>query len=321
MLLKKILLLAIFFWPFLLAAQSSTKNNPSLTRNKKNIKKHTYADDETKLAKMTKPVDDKIDFVKELIRKKDNEFLKISELSAKNMAQQNIDSLNEVLEQLFTQLTTVQLDFIRNNLSSFLSLDGLTMLLSRNAESPLYVDTIANLYSHLNKNVQNSVSGRHFKLMLTNLKNSKVGSLAPAFTVNDINNHPISLSSFRNKEYVLLDFWASWCVPCRADIPDLKEIYKKYDQVGLEIIGISKDDDASLWKKAIAEDKTQNWKHILAPFSKQKNDSLITNKYFVYGIPVKILINKEGVIIGRWISSGDENMNALEKLLNKYLAN
>ena len=191
------------------------------------------------------------------------------------------------------------------------------MILSRNAELPHYVDTVTTLYNHLNKNIQNSVSGRHFNLMLTNLNNSKVGSLAPAFTVNDINNQPITLSSFRNNKYVLLDFWASWCVYCREDIPYLKEIYKKYIPKDLEIIGISEDDDVSAWKKAIAQDKTQNWGHILAPLHNQKNDNLVTNKYFVYGIPVTILINKEGVIIGRWSGSGDDNMDALKKLLNK----
>ena len=55
----------------------------------------------------------------------------------------------------------------------------------------------------------------------------------------------------------------------------------------------------------------------MAPLHNQKNDNLVTNKYFVYGIPVTILINKEGVIIGRWSGSGDENMDALKKLLNK----
>jgi thiol-disulfide isomerase/thioredoxin len=317
---KRLILLIILFCPVVLAAQSSAKNNSSkkhAPETKVGVKKHTYADDEIMLANMEKSVTIKIESAKKLINEKNNELIKISDSSAKNAAQQNIDSLNEVLAQLFTQLITVEFDFIRNNPSSFLSIDRLSMILRRNVELPFYVDTIITLYNHLNKNIQNSVSGRHFKLMLTNLNNSKVGSLAPQFTLNDINNHPISLSSFRSKEYVLLDFWASWCVPCRSDIPRLKEISKKYHQNGLEIIGISKDDYSLLWKKAIAEDKTQNWGHILAPFSKQNIDSLITNKYSVYAIPVKILINKEGLIIGRWSGSGDENMDELEKLLDK----
>ena len=307
MLLKKTFALIIFSLPLILNAQSSTY--------------HTYADDEMKLAKMEKPVSIKMNFIKELIEKKNNEILKLSESPTKHIEQHNIDSLNKILDKLYERLTTVYFNFIRNNPSSLLSLHKLSMLLSRSAGLPLYVDTITTLYNHLNKSMQNSVPGRHFKLMLINLNNSRVGSLAPAFTVNDINNYPIALSSFRNKEYVLLDFWASWCVSCRADIPYLKEINKKYNPKGLQIIGISKDDDISLWKKAILEEKIENWMHILAPLSNQKNDSLITNKYFVYSIPVMILINKEGIIIGRWNGSADENMAELKKLLNKDIGN
>ena len=322
MLLKKLFLLIIFFCPLILVAQSSAKNNSTkkhISGTKGSVKKYTYADDETRLRNLVDPFNDKIISNNSLIAKINDSLKKVTSPSDKNRLQQEIDSLFKIKDRTESKIKTVSFNFIKDNPSSFLSLDGLSVMLSQNAELPLYVDTITTLYNHLNKDIQNSVSGRHFKLMLTNLNNSKVGSLAPEFTVNDINNHPISLSSFRNKEYVLLDFWASWCVPCRADIPDLKEIYKKYHQDGLEIVGISKDDEASLWKKAIAEDKTQNWKHILAPFSKQRNDSLITNKYFVYSIPVKILINKEGLIVGRWSGSGDENMDALKKLLSKNL--
>lgn len=67
-------------------------------------------------------------------------------------------------------------------------------------------------------------------------------------------------------------------------------------------------------------DSTQIWKHISVPLNIQNKDSsAITNKYFVYGIPVKILINKEGIIIGRWTGGGEENMDELKKLLSKYL--
>lgn len=316
MIFKSLVIQIIFFWPLILVAQSPTKN-----RAFKNgvIKKHTYAEDELTLAKMQSPIREKILSIQKLIEEKKKKLSKIPELPSKNIAHQSIDSLHIALEKLYKQLTTVQFNFIRTNPSSFFSLDGLSIILTQNAELPLYIDTITTLYNHLNKNVQKSTSGRHFKLMLFNVENSKIGSIAPAFTVNDINDHPISLSSFRNKEYVLLDFWASWCVPCRSDIPSLKEIYKKYNPKGLEIIGISKDDNASLWKKAIAEDNTENWKHILAPFAFEKNDSLVTNKYFVYGIPVKILINRNGVIIGRWSGSGEENLAELEKVLARYL--
>lgn len=320
MLLKKIFILIIFFCPLILAAQSSSKNQSStkdITSKKTSFKQHTYSYDQIRLNNLLSPFYEKRNLTESLITEKNDSSKKVTFLSDKIRLQLEIDSLNKIHEQIESKIKTVCFNFIKDNPSSFLSLDRLSRMLGQNAELPFYIDTITTLYNHLDKNIQNSTSGKHFKLMLVNLNNSKVGSLAPAFTVNDINNQPISLSSFRNNKYVLLDFWASWCVYCREEIPYLKEIYKKYIPKDLEIIGISEDDDVSAWKKAIAEDKTQNWRHILAPLHNQKNDSLVTNKYFVYGIPVTILINKEGVIIGRWSGSGDENMDALKKLLNK----
>ena len=303
MFLKKIVALIIFFCPFLLAAQKPTKN--------------TYADDEIRLAKLTKPIYDEIDSNNELARNKNDLFNMLSDSSAKNKVQQDIDSLFKIHEKLVSQLTTVQFNFIRNNPASYLSLDGLTMKLKNSAELPLY-DTIETLFNNLNKNIQNSTDGKKFKLLLADKEKSGVGSLAPDFKVRDIDDKEISLSAFRNQKYILLDFWASWCKPCREDMPFLKKIYKVYREKDLEIIGISKDDDLSSWKKAIEMDSTQNWKHISVPLNIQNKDSsAITNKYFVYGIPVKILINKEGIIIGRWTGGGEENMDELKKLLNK----
>jgi len=301
--LKKIVALIIFFCPFLLAAQKPTKN--------------TYADDEIRLAKLTKPIYDEIHSNNEIARKKNDLFNMLSDSSAKNKVQQDIDSLFKIHEKLVSQLTTVQFNFIRNNPASYLSLDGLTMKLKNSAELPLY-DTIETLFNNLNKNIQNSTDGKKFKLLLADKEKSGVGSLAPDFKVRDIDDKEISLSAFRNQKYILLDFWASWCKPCREDMPFLKKIYKVYSEKDLEIIGISKDDDLSSWKKAIQIDSTQNWKHVSAPLNIQdKDSSAITNKYFVYGIPVKILINKEGIIIGRWTGGGEENMVELKKLLNK----
>jgi len=319
---KKIIVLIIFFCPFLLAAQRSTKNNSAEANKavtKKKFKKNTYADDEIRFAKLMKPIYDKIDSNNELARKKYDLFNILSDSSAKDKVQQDIDSLSKINEKMVSQLTTVQFNFIRNNPSSFLSLDGLTLILKNSAELPLY-DTIESLFNNLNKNIQNSTDGKKFKLLLVNKKKSGVGSLANDFKVRDIDNKEISLSDFRSKKYVLLDFWASWCKPCREDMPSLKRIYKVYREKGLEIIGISKDDDLSSWKKAIQMDTTQNWKHISVPRNIQNKDSsAVTNKYFVYGIPVKILINKEGIIVGRWTGGGEENIAELKKLLNKYL--
>lgn len=146
-------------------------------------------------------------------------------------------------------------------------------------------------------------------------KKSAIGSVAPEFSVKDINGNPLTLSSFQNRHYVLLDFWASWCGPCRADMPKLKSIYEKYHAKGLEIINISRDENSDSWPKAIEKDDIGKWKH----FSVTENKSTIEKTYMVTGIPVKILLDKNGVIIGRWLGGGDGNMEELQKMLEGIL--
>lgn len=306
----------------MLAAQTTKSNRSTVDVNRHEksaeFRKNSYADDEIRLAKMIEPVNNEIDSINKLITRKDDPLHKSSESSSKNIVQLETDNLNKISEQLIIQRHTIQFNFIRNNPSSFFSLDRLSLILMRSAELPQY-DTIKSLFYHLASSIQNSVSGKKFKLLLATKKKNEVGNLASDFLVKDINSRPISLASFRGKNYVLLDFWASWCKPCRDDIPSLKEIYKRYNEKGLEIIGISEDDNSLLWKKAVEKDSTQLWRHILVSQKVQKIDTLITDKYFVFGIPVKVLINKEGIIIGRWTGGGKENIAELEKLLNKNL--
>jgi len=321
---KKIIVIIFLFAPLMIMAQNAKENNSSKMgklETKKEIKKNTYADDEIRLSKLTTPIYDEIHSNNELIAKKYNLLNKLSDPTAKIKTQKDIDSLFKINDELESQATSVQFNFIRNNPSSFLSLDRLTLMLKNNAELSIN-DTIKLLFYNLNKYIQNSASGKKFKLILVNEKKSEVGSIAPDFNLKDINNKEISLSGFQHNKFVLLDFWASWCEPCRDDMPFLKSIFKTYSKKGLEIIGISKDDDLLSWRKAIDKDSTQIWRHISAPLKFQEIDSSeVTNKFAVYPIPVKILINKEGVIIGRWMGGGTEIMANLQKLLNKSFNN
>ena len=86
------------------------------------------------------------------------------------------------------------------------------------------------------------------------------GAIAPNFTLNDVNGKEVTLTKI-NAKYKLVDFWASWCSPCRASFPHLKELYKKYKEDGFEIVGIGTSDEEEKWKKAIEEDQTP-WMHL-----------------------------------------------------------
>ncbi len=116
------------------------------------------------------------------------------------------------------------------------------------------------------------------------------GNKAPDFAFPDVNGKKWSPKDFKGK-YLIVDFWASWCGPCRQEIPHLKEVYKKYQSKGLEILAVSVDAKEADWKKAMAEEKMA-WPQINAKESKP-----VMASYLFSGIPYLVVVDKEGNII------------------------
>lgn len=203
-------------------------------------------------------------------------------------------------------------NFIRQNPSSFIAPSLLYYRLAKK-EGLLHSEAIISIAGGLSEEVKESPSGARLFKRISDFNNSKVGSIAPDFILKDCNGQIVSLESFRQKKYVLLDFWASWCEPCRQDLPFLKDAYGKYKDKGFEIISISRDNNLNSWRKAIADEKIGFWKHI----SVAENQTKMEDDYLVTAIPVKILINRRGEIIGRWKGSGDENKMELKKMLEE----
>jgi len=168
------------------------------------------------------------------------------------------------------------------------------------------VKKVADKYGRLSKNERESYYGRAVKKKIDAYKIS-VGMIAPEIVQTDVQGNPFSLSSFKGK-YVLLDFWASWCAPCRRDFPNVKELYREYNNHGFEVVGISKDVDTAAYLKAIRQDGLTIWSNLLI-------NEKITKSYFVSTIPLKIFINPEGVMIGIWREGGTDNFNLMEKMI------
>lgn len=122
------------------------------------------------------------------------------------------------------------------------------------------------------------------------------GNPAPDFTLKTLEGTDFTLSSLKGK-VVIIDFWASWCGPCRKSIPALKEIYAEYKDKGLEIVGVANDTKEENWRKAVEEDKSE-WIHVIDVFPKNSPGEVIS-QYAVQYIPSYFLVDKEGKIVGK----------------------
>ncbi len=116
------------------------------------------------------------------------------------------------------------------------------------------------------------------------------GKKAPDILLPDVKGDSIALYSLKNKKYILIDFWASWCGPCRRSMPGLKKLYSKYHDKGLEIYSISLDENTTAWKRALFEDGTK-WVHVI---DKQGN---IANIWGVSFIPNTYLLDQDRNVI------------------------
>lgn len=227
--------------------------------------------------------------------------------------QNEVTELWEIYNNNLVQILQNNLKFAQQNSEHQYSLNLIAMWVSSQAAMNLY-DEFLKTYKLFPKEIQNSEKGKKLKLALEKFKNSKVDSKAPLFSLKDINGDIIKLSDFQNNKYVLLDFWASWCGPCREDSPYLDEINRNFKNKGLQIIGISRDENLDSWKKAILKDN-MDWINI----STVENKSDIENEYFVWGIPHRVLIDKDGVIIGKWKGSGLKNINSIKEKLAEIM--
>lgn len=131
------------------------------------------------------------------------------------------------------------------------------------------------------------------------------------FTLFDINGNPLSLSSLRGK-WVVLDFWATWCGPCIASMPHLKEYYKKYAGK-FEIVGIANQSEEATWVKMV-KDMELPWINVINPQNSAKEKDL-TNAYGIEGFPTYIILNKEGKIHKEYLDAQPDFYKELDTIL------
>lgn len=181
---------------------------------------------------------------------------------------------------------------------------------------------IGPLYDGMQPALKASPEGIAYGARLAKARETAPGMPAPQVTLPDRNGNTITLASLKGK-VVLLDFWGSWCYPCRMSHPHLRETYARYHDAGFEILGIANErGEESEWKekwtKALDEDH-MTWLNVLNTSSSTEKEKGILNAYDVKAFPTKILIDREGKIVEKLVGNSEKNRAALDALLEKLL--
>jgi peroxiredoxin len=208
-------------------------------------------------------------------------------------------------DSIQTEMIKLQKNFIKDHPASYVT-PSFVISLSYEMEA----NEIESMVNGLDTTIAALPQMKDLKERVRIMKAVSVGQKAPDFTLSDQSGNPVVLSSKFGPKLLLIDFWASWCQPCRQENPNVVKVYNEYHKKGFDIVGVSLDKTKDAWVKAISDDKLA-WTHVS---DLQYWNNAAAKLYAVNSIPANFLLDETGTIIARNLR-GEALYNKVSEIL------